>query len=261
MLWLLRYPAWYINFSIPIWDKFSDSKYSHFFSNAYQNFELPEYMIEISIIERVLMNKKIISIQDTNRKEHFLYFKNIGYPYVGLTVNLDITHFLQNLKATGNPFYLSFLYRVVNAANAIPEFRRRIENDGIVEYDYCKASNVILKNDNSFAYCTLDCSKPFSVFLTEGRESIERAKDKGNIQENDDVESLFFISCIPWVSYTSITQAVPFPPDSNPRFTWGKYMQQNNQTLIPVSVLAHHALIDGFHISQFFIKLESLLAA
>jgi hypothetical protein len=34
-------------------------------------------------------------------------------------------------------------------------------------------------------------------------------------------------------------------------------MQQNNQTLIPVSVLAHHALIDGFHISQFFIKLES----
>lgn len=207
------------------------------------------------------MNKKVISIEDTNRKEHFLYFKNIGYPYVGLTIHLDITHFSQDLKAKGNPFFLSFLYYVVKAANTIPQFRRRIENDGIVEYDYCKASCVILKNDNSFGYCTLDCNKPFSVFLDEGKERIERTKETGNIQEDENVESLFFISCIPWVTYTSITQAVPFPPDSNPRFTWGKYTQQNNQTLIPVSVLAHHALIDGLHISQFFAELENLLSA
>jgi chloramphenicol O-acetyltransferase type A len=136
-------------------------------------------MIEISIIERVRMNKKIISIQDTNRKEHFLYFKNIGYPYVGLTVNLDITHFLQNLKASGNPFYLSFLYRVVNAANAIPEFRRRIENDGIVEYDYCKASNVILKMTIPLRTARLTAANRSLFFLPKGEKALKEQRTKG----------------------------------------------------------------------------------
>ncbi len=207
------------------------------------------------------MNKKIIDLESYKRKDHYNYFKDIGYPYVGLTVNVDITEFMDNLKKTGNPFYLSFVYQVVAAANAVPEFRRRIENAQIVEYDYCLASCVILKDDDTFGYLTLDCNQPFDEFLNEGKTQIEVAKKTGNIEDGENVGSLYFLSCVPWVTFTSIIQAVPLPADSNPRITWGKYFEQDGKILIPLSVLVHHALVDGFQISQFYKKLEGLITA
>ena len=74
-------------------------------------------------------------------------------------------------------------------------------------------------------------------------------------------ESLFFVSCVPWLSYTSIIQPVPAPADSNPRITWGKYFRQGEQTLMPVTLLAHHALVDGIHIARFYEALDRELAA
>jgi chloramphenicol O-acetyltransferase type A len=207
------------------------------------------------------MNKKIIDIESYNRKDHYNYFKDIGYPYVGLTVNVDITEFTENLKRTGNPFYLSFVYQVVAAANAVPEFRRRIENDSIVEYDYCLASCVILKDDDTFGYLTLDCNQPLEDFLIEGKAKIEEAKKTGNIEDDENVGSLYFLSSVPWVTYTSLIQAVPIPADSNPRITWGKYFEQDGKIKIPVSVLVHHALVDGFQISQFYKKLDELVTS
>lgn len=207
------------------------------------------------------MNKRIIDLESYNRKDHFNYFKDIGYPYVGLTVNVDITEFMENLKSTGYPFYLSFVYQVVAAANAVPEFRRRIENNSIMEYDYCLASCVILKDDDTFGYLTLDCNQPIEDYLREGKAKIEVAKKTGNIDDNENVGSLFFLSSVPWVTYTSLIQAVPLPGDSNPRITWGKYFEQNDKILIPVSVLVHHALVDGLQISQFYQKLDGLLSS
>ncbi|MBP7321279.1 MAG: chloramphenicol acetyltransferase, partial [Lachnospiraceae bacterium] len=44
--------------------------------------------------------------------------------------------------------------------------------------------------------------------------------------------------------------------DSNPRITWGKYHEVNGRIMIPVSILAHHALVDGLHIGNFYKKIE-----
>ncbi len=205
------------------------------------------------------MNKKIIDLESYKRKDHFNYFKNIGYPYVGLTVNVDITEFMKNLKKTGNPFYLSFVYQVVAAANAVPEFRRRIENDNIVEYEYCIASCTILKEDDTYGYLNIACNQPFEEYLREGKVRIEDTKRAGTIDDDENVGSMYFLSSVPWVTYTSLIQAVPIPADSNPRITWGKYFQQDAKILMPVSVLVHHALVDGFQISQFYKNLDGLL--
>ena len=71
---------------------------------------------------------------------------------------------------------------------------------------------------------------------------------------------MFFISTLPWISYTSLIQPVPVPADSNPRITWGKYFTQEGKTLIPVSLLCHHALVDGIHFAKFFKALDEWLA-
>ena len=60
---------------------------------------------------------------------------------------------------------------------------------------------------------------------------------------------------MPWLSYTSIVQPVPTPADSNPRITWGKYFYEGERLMIPVTVLCHHALVDGIHIAKFYERL------
>ncbi|MBE0686125.1 MAG: chloramphenicol acetyltransferase, partial [Anaerolineaceae bacterium] len=40
--------------------------------------------------------------------------------------------------------------------------------------------------------------------------------------------------------------------DSFPRITWGKFFDQGQQRLMPLSLLANHALVDGLHVGKFF---------
>ena len=68
--------------------------------------------------------------------------------------------------------------------------------------------------------------------------------------------SRFFVSSTPWFSYTSILQPTPVPADSIPRITWGKYHEVNGRIMIPVSILAHHALVDALHIGNFYKQIE-----
>lgn len=195
-----------------------------------------------------------------NRKTHFEYFKSLAYPYVGVTANVDITNFYPALKARKLPFFLSFLYECANAANAVPEFRYRILGEGIVEFDACPTSHTVMKEDGTYAYCQLNCAQPFEEFLPQALEAQERAKRGGGIEEDEtDSLSLFFITTLPWLTYTSLVQPVPAPADSNPRISWGKFFETESKLLMPVTVLANHALVDGKHLSDFYENLSRRL--
>ena len=186
------------------------------------------------------------------RKKQFQLFRSLAYPYVGMTVNLDITDFISCIKEKGLPFYLTFLYAAAQTANSIPEFRRRLKGDGIIEYDHCISSYTLALENESYCYCTADDRLPIEDFFKDSKKRQEIARLSQSLSDGEDEnQHLFF-----WVSYTSIIQPVPMPADSNPRITWGKYQAMEGAIKIPVSVLVNHALMDGFHISKFFTELQ-----
>lgn len=191
------------------------------------------------------------------RKSHFAYFNRLAYPYVGITVNVNVTDFVKTIKDRGLPFFLSFCYCVSRGANQVPEFRQRIMDGRIVEYDFCKTSHTVALEDGTYCYCTLDASLPFDAYLPYAAKAQEDAKALKRVDDDaDEVDGMIFISTLPWLSYVSFIQPTPIPADSNPRITWGKYFMQGEEMLMPMSVLCHHALVDGLHISQFYKCLE-----
>lgn len=199
------------------------------------------------------MDYKYLDMETYKRKNHFEYFNSLAYPYVGLTVNVDITDLLKTIKAKRLPFFLSICYCVSRAANRVPEFRQRILNNQIIEYDDCLTSHTVALCDGTYCYCDLDSNRSFEDYICYAVYEQEKAKQKNSIDENaDDTLGKIFISTIPWVSYTALINPTPLPADSNPRITWGKYFVQNEKVLLPVSVLCHHALVDGLHISKFY---------
>lgn len=188
-----------------------------------------------------------------NRRSHFEYFNRLAYPYVGITVNVNITALAGMVKDKKLPFFLTFCYCVSQAANQVPEFRQRIMDGGIVEYDFCKTSHTVALEDGTYCYCTLDASRPFGEYLPYAVQAQEEAKALKRVDDDaGEVEGMIFISTLPWLSYVSFIQPTPVPADSNPRITWGKYFTQGEELLMPVSVLCHHALVDGLHISRFY---------
>lgn len=193
------------------------------------------------------------------RKAHFEYFKSLAYPYVGATVNVEITQWLRAIKEKQYPFFFSFLYAATRAANSVTEFRQRIAGDGIIEFDECISSYTVALPDESYCYCELSCNLPFDEFLPYARAKQQQAIQKRSLENGANVQELFFVSSLPWLRYCSLIQPTPMPADSNPRITWGKFFEESGKIFIPVTVLCHHALVDGIHISKFYDNLEDQL--
>lgn len=201
-----------------------------------------------------------LNMETYPRKSHFEYFSSLAYPYVGLTVNVDITDLLGKIREEKLPFFLTVCWCAARAANAVPEFRQRIRDGRIFQFDHCNISHTVALENGTYCYCTLETDLPFEEYLTRARLAQERAKTAGSLDEDDPLDK-FFISTLPWVSYTSIIQPVPIPADSNPRITWGKYFTQEGRILLPVSVLCHHALVDGKHLGDFYRLLDEETAS
>ena len=207
------------------------------------------------------MDYKYLDMETYKRRRHFEYFRTLAYPYVGMTVNVDITELLDTIRAKKLPFFLTLCYCVSEAANRVPAFRQRILDGQIIEYDRCRTSHTVALDDGTYCYCDLSSDRPFEAYIDYALKEQERAKSRNSIDE-DEAESLdkLFISTIPWVSYTALVNPTPVPADSNPRITWGKYFTQGERVLLPVSVLCNHALVDGIHIAQFYDFLNELIA-
>ena len=158
------------------------------------------------------------------RLDHFRHFLTMQQPCVSITVQVDITDWLSRLKASGCPFFLSFQYAVVRAANRIPEFRQRIVDDKIVEYDYCNPSYIVSLPDDTYRYCNVNVNQPFAQYLKESRVKQDAALHSEHLEEEEgDVLGLLFISCVPWFNYTEAMMPYPGGSFSNPSFCWGGY--------------------------------------
>ena len=199
----------------------------------------------------------VIDLTAYPRASHFRYFLNMGYAYVGMTVQADITEFYHWQKKNGVPFFLAFLWCAARAANRVPAFRQRIRDGEILEYPWCPSSHTVAREDGTYAYCQLDCRGDFASFLKRALPLHEEAGRHGTIEEDtSDMLPYFYVSTVPWVHYTSVTQPTPIPADSNPRLVWGKYAAEGERITMPVTVLCHHGLVDGRQIGDFYRELD-----
>lgn len=164
------------------------------------------------------MHYRIIDMASDPRSGQFAYFRGMTFPFAGLTVEMDITDMMA--ARGGRPFFLSMLYAVVRAANAVPQLRRRILPDGrVAEYDWCAPSYTAMKPDGVYVYCTVEGDMPYGTFIAEGQRRQREVLERGTLTEDGDVRSFFFVSSVPWVHYSQLQHPAESPDDSNPRIS------------------------------------------
>ena len=206
--------------------------------------------------------KRYIDMNTYPRRSHFDYFRALAFPYVGLTANVDVTNLIRYAKERKGSSFLAILWTASQAANSVPELRQRIEGDAIVEYDHCNSGHTVALPDHTFCNCTTDCRRSLEEFLVYGKRCQEEAaQHTGFVNPDEDESGMFFTSCVPWVAFTQCIQPVPIPADCNPRIVFGKFFPDGDRTMMPLHIQCNHALVDGYHIAQFYQEFERLAAS
>lgn len=91
------------------------------------------------------------------------------------------------------------------AANSVQSCGGVSRGEQVVEYDCCPSSHTVALPDGTYCYCRLWADAPFAEFLPYASAEQERAKYAPSLEEGD-AESPFFLSCVPWFSYTALTR-------------------------------------------------------
>lgn len=200
-----------------------------------------------------------IDLESWPRREHFNLYNSFDYPHFNMCATVDITAFHRAVKERGVSFSLATMYLTARAANEIPEFRTRIRGDEVVEHDVVDPGLTYVTEGDLFSFLIVSYEKEFSLFLERGAAQIAliQARKMLEVEQRDD---MLYMTSIPWVSFTSFMHPIHLSPiDSVPRFAWGKFFPQGERLLMPLSVQAHHALMDGLHMGRYYELIQAYL--
>ena len=203
--------------------------------------------------------KQTIDITHWNRREHFEFFSRFDDPFFGITTLVDFTKAYEHIKAHRRPFFLSSVHFLLKCVNETEAFRLRTEDGKPVRYDTIHVSPTIGREDGTFGFAFFEYIPDRNEFIQQAIQEITRVKNSTGLSfsKNTGREDVIRYSSIPWLSFSEMKHAVSFKNgDSVPRISTGKLIDTNGKMLLPISICAHHGLMDGKHIAQFLNKLS-----
>jgi chloramphenicol O-acetyltransferase type A len=203
---------------------------------------------------------RVIDVDSWSRSEHYRKFRDFDHPHFSICANLDLTLFRPAIKGRGLSFTAAFVYVIARTANSIPEFRYRIRDDDVVEHEVVDPSFTVLVDEDVFSYCPVHYTEDFWQFAAGVSERIAFVREHPTVVDEPGKDDLIYLSAMPWVSFTGVMHPLNLsPPDSIPRFAWGKIFEDGQRVKMPLSVQAHHALMDGIHFGRLYSRLQETL--
>lgn len=204
--------------------------------------------------------KQKLDLNSWNRKEHFLFFKQMEEPFYGITTTIDCTQAYANAKELGVSFFSYYLHKTLSAVNAIENFRYRIIEDEVYIFDQIDASATVMREDKTFGFSYMAYAENPIDFAQIVQTEIERIQNTEGIFTREYPENLIHFSALPWINFTSLSHARSFSwPDSCPKISYGKLLDENGKKTMPISIHVHHGLVDGYHVGLFLDRLQQLM--
>ncbi len=207
------------------------------------------------------MKYKKLDLNKWSRVKQFEFFKKYDNPFFNICSSIDVTELHNACHECQISFSTAMLFASIDTANKTKEFRYRLYQGDVIEFDSIYAGSTILNDDNTFSFCYFDYDGDFTSFNKNAKQQIDNTK-KGILDfdgKNNDLGIIHY-SVIPWISFTSFSNPRNYKTnDSIPKIVFGKYYEKKGRVLMPISIEVHHALMDGFHLGLYLTKLQNLL--
>lgn len=205
---------------------------------------------------------KYIDMAAWPRREIYEFFTAAGRPFYSVTFRLDVAPVLRFAKARGLSFYHCMTWLVTKAVNGVEAFLCSIEEGRPVILDSRRPSFTDMKKGAEYFHiCTMDFVDG-DVAAYCAHAAARSAAQPGFISYADERSDLIYISCLPWLELSGLTNEGQLAEDDCiPRISWGKYVEEGPRCMLGMSVEVNHRFIDGADVGRFAAELERLMAA
>src|ERR1700760_1103401 len=209
----------------------------------------------------VVGGRRKIDLETWERRAAFSFFKDFTEPYHGVCLRVDCTETYRYAKEHQLSVFLSLLHRSLVAAHEIENFKTRIV-DGIVwSYELINGGSAVGRENDTIGLGHYQFRPGIDEFVREAANEVDRVRQRDDIERYPEA-NLIRYSVLPWFDFTSVSHARDFSrADSAPRITFGKITEAASRCTMPVSIHAHHALVDGLHVAQFVERFQHRLNA
>lgn len=197
---------------------------------------------------------KLLDQKNWNRKEHFDFFSSFDNPFFGIVNTVDCTRAYQFSKDRNYSFFSCYLYATLGTVHQIESLRYRIDGDEICVFDTINASATIARPDQTFGFSNILYAADFHQFVLNIEAEVKRVQSTPGLgfSKGTERQDVIHFSALPWSGFTGLSHARNYrTTDSVPKITIGKFTAKGDVLEMPVSIEAHHGLVDGFHLAQF----------
>jgi chloramphenicol O-acetyltransferase type A len=196
------------------------------------------------------------------RREVFEFFRGFDKPYFNICTQLDVTRLLALLRTRSDvSLMLAYHYFALRVANEIEPFRYRLREGKVIVHDVIHGGTTVLLPNENFTLAYFDYTEDFEKFIGAADRAVKEVVSGGGAFKPDPSDDRIHFTTLPWVSFTSFSHARNWGrEDSVPKIAFGKFIKENQRTLLPFSVEVHHALMDGLHVGRYVNRLEQALA-
>ncbi|GGL51417.1 chloramphenicol acetyltransferase [Wenxinia marina] len=207
------------------------------------------------------MTETEIDLATWDRAEHFRLFRSYERPHFSVTSRVEVTRFREARRLRGVSLYRATLFAVGAGIAATPALRTRFRGDRVVRHDRIDLSMSVPRPDGTFGYGYVPFDPDFGTFDAEAASRIAEAEKATALGANDGAarDDVAYASCLPWIDFTSVTNALPGPDDCIPRIAWGRITAGGGRLTMAMALEVHHALVDGRDAGRFFDAVQSAL--
>jgi len=200
-------------------------------------------------------------VENWNRKQQFEFFKNYEDPFFNITANLEVTNLYDFCKQNELSFSLACIFVAIKHINEIPEFKLRIKNKRVVQFDFVTIGSTVLNDDNTFSFCDFPYKTTIFEFVTDGKNIIEDHKKGVKFDPKEEELGIVHCSTMPWISFSGMKHARKGDEASKgiPKIVFGGLFNENKSKKIPFSVEVHHALMDGYHVGLLYENMQNYI--
>lgn len=208
---------------------------------------------------------KEIDIKNSGRENTYNWFKTFSNSTYSCNVVMDLTNLIKYVKENNKSFFITLLYVVVKGLNSIDEMRMRLVDDKPVIYDEINPAITVMTKTGTFENVRFKNKNDFNEFYKVAQDKIEKAKRQDKIESEDynpeNCYDEYYITCLPWVSFTQLTHPIPDDKASQciPRICWGKYYEENGRYKMNLNITVSHIFVDGYPLSKTFINIQEML--
>ena len=183
--------------------------------------------------------------------EQFRFFRAYERPHYAITARIDVSVLMA--RKTELPVFRTCLWAIGHGLHAVPELRLRFAGDRVTLHERLDLSPTIATEGGGFRYTYIRWDPDRATFDAEAARRIADVRAGQPLNANTgDREAVAYLSCLPWMDYTALDNALPHAADCIPRVSWGRIVASTRGHDMAMTLQVHHALVHGAHVGAFF---------